>query len=66
MFVGKTRFRWNGDPSTEEEIDNVFVGTGTTPKGSTWAMNPVPRNDSSQTGASFAPKCNETCTGCTG
>ena len=29
-------------------------------------MNPIPRNDSHQTGTSFAPKCNETCTNCTG
>lgn len=63
-FVGKTRFRWNGDRSTEEEIDNVFVAEGTHPPGSQWAMNPVPRNDSGQTGKSFAPKCNETCHGC--
>lgn len=64
-FVGQTRFRWNGDPTTDEEIDNVFVSVGTFPPGSRWAMNPVPRNDTAQTGTSFAPKCNETCTGCT-
>ena len=29
-------------------------------------MNPIPRNDTAQTGASFRPKCNETCTGCSG
>eukprot|EP00662_Eupelagonemidae_sp_cell21_P057730 gene57730-biopygen55208 len=64
----------NGGAAAEEEIDGVFVSTGTTPKGSTWAhphcahralwgvcwaMNPIPRNDSFQTGASFAPKCGE-------
>jgi len=65
-YVGNTRFRWNADPSTEEEIDTVLVSQGTTPPGSTWAMNPIPRNDTEQTGASFAPKCNETCSGCSG
>ena len=29
-------------------------------------MNPIPRNDSAQTGASFAPRCRETCSGCSG
>ena len=28
-------------------------------------MNPIPRNDTAQTGASFAPKCREVCSGCT-
>ena len=65
-FVGNSRFRWNGDRSSEEEIESVFVSEGTHPPGSQWAMNPVPRNDTDQTGASFAPKCNETCAGCTG
>ena len=66
QFVGRTRFRWDGDRSTEEEIDNVLVSRGTTPAGSTWAMNPIPRNNTHQTGRSFAPKCNETCTDCVG
>jgi len=64
-FVGNTSFRWNGDRTTDEQIENVFVAVGTHPAGSTWAMNPVPRNDTAQTGASFAPKCKEVCTGCT-
>ena len=66
VFIGDTRFRWDGDPATEEAIDNVFVDAGTTPRGALWAMNPVPRNDSHQTGASFAPKCKETCSNCMG
>ena len=33
----------DGDPATDEEIENVFVSTGTTPAGSTWATNPIPR-----------------------
>jgi len=66
QFVGNTSFRWNGDPSTTEEIDNVFVEFGTHPRGSKWAMNPIPRNDTRATGASFAPKCKETCEGCEG
>lgn len=24
-----------------------------------WAMNPIPRNDTTQTGKSFKPRCNE-------
>lgn len=66
QFVGNTTLRWNGNSSTDEEIDNVFVSAGTHPAGSTWAMNPIPRNDTHQTGASFKPKCKETCTGCSG
>ena len=66
VFMGKTRLRWNGDNTTDEEIDNVLVATGTTPRGSIWAMNPIPRNDTGQTGSSFAPLCKETCTGCSG
>ena len=30
-FVGQTRFRWDANPSTEEEIDNIFVSTSTMP-----------------------------------
>jgi len=66
QFVGNTSLRWNGDPTTAEEIDNVFVSEGTHPPGSVWAMNPIPRNDSHQTGASFPPKCREVCQGCEG
>lgn len=66
QFVGPTHLRWDRNDSTLEPIDNVFVGEGTHPAGSIWAMNPIPRNDSAQTGASFKPKCNETCTGCSG
>lgn len=65
-FVGRTALRWDGDDATKEYIDNIFVQQGTTPAGSEWAMNPIPRNDTAQTGASFAPLCNETCTGCEG
>ena len=39
VFVGNTTLRWDGDNTTDEEIDNVFVGTGTHPPGSTWAMS---------------------------
>jgi len=35
------------------------VSTGTLPAGSTWAKNPLPRNDTANTGRSFAPKCEE-------
>ena len=65
-FVGATRFRWDDDPASEEAIATTLVSTGTSPAGSIWAMNPIPRNDTQSTGASFPPKCRETCTGCEG
>lgn len=40
-------------------IDGDYVSHGTLPAGSTWAKNPLPRNDTSNTGQSFAPKCEE-------
>lgn len=35
--------QWNN--GTTLKIPGVFVDNGTTPKGSTWAMNPIPRID---------------------
>lgn len=57
-FVGHQMFRWNGTKTFN--FDGVYLSEGTTPKGSTWARNPVPRNDYAQTGQGFPPYCTET------
>lgn len=56
-FYGLQKFRWNDDK--EFSFNGTYVSEGTTPKGSTWAMNPIPRNDTSSTGKSFEPRCPE-------
>ena len=53
-FVGLQGFEW-GD-GTVVFFEGTYVSEGTIPAGSTWAMNPVPRNDTLQTGASFPPR----------
>ena len=35
------------------------MSEGTIPVGSTWAKNPIPRNDTRNTGKSFPPRCEE-------
>jgi len=40
-------------------FEGSYVTEGTVPAGSAWAMNPVPRNDTAQTGRSFRPRCEE-------
>lgn len=40
-FVGKPSLLWNN--GTAKEYDGVYVTEGTSPKGSAWAMNPIPR-----------------------
>lgn len=54
-FVGQQMFRWNGTKTFN--FTGTYVSEGTTPTGSTWARNPVPRNDYRQTGAGFPPYC---------
>lgn len=39
-FTGKQFLKWNDDHT--EEIDGTYVTTGTWPKGSMWAVNPLP------------------------
>ena len=56
-FVGMQSFKW-GD-GTQIYFEGTYVSKGTVPKGSTWAMNPIPRNDTEQTGQSFRPRCKE-------
>ena len=53
-FVGLQSFIW-GD-GVQIYFNGTYVSEGTLPKGSTWAMNPIPRNDTAQTGQSFKPR----------
>ena len=57
-FVGKQALRWGGVGGDVLRFDGTYVTQGTTPAGSAWAMNPIPRNDYKQTGQGFTPKCN--------
>jgi len=57
-FEGMQSFRWN-DGRKQVWFNGTYVSDGTTPKGSMWAMNPIPRNDTRQTGQSFEPRCEE-------
>uniref|UniRef100_A0A7S2FV91 Chitin-binding type-4 domain-containing protein n=1 Tax=Haptolina brevifila TaxID=156173 RepID=A0A7S2FV91_9EUKA len=59
-FVGKQRLRWRGGRAhggLEIAFDGTYTTSGTTPAGSMWAKNPIPRNDMGQTGVGFAPPC---------
>ena len=56
-FVGQQGFVW-GDGS-DHWFNGTYVTEGTVPAGSKWAMNPLPRNDTANTGASFPPRCEE-------
>jgi len=56
-FEGLQGFRW--DNGMEFWFEGTYVSNGTVPKDSTWAMNPIPRNDTIQTGQSFKPRCDE-------
>ena len=61
-FVGQSSFRWDakeGQGGLRTWFDGDYVSTGTLPAGSTWAKNPLPRNDVGNTGPGFAPKCDE-------
>ena len=51
----KHQLEW---PDGKTEIKAVFVSAGTSPKGSTWAMNPLPYSNSGAA-PEFAPPCNE-------
>ena len=46
-FVGQQILRWGGGPAhggKELRFNGTYVSTGTIPKGSVWARNPIPRN----------------------
>eukprot|EP00041_Stephanoeca_diplocostata_P012273 m.205821 g.205821 ORF g.205821 m.205821 type:complete len:362 (+) comp18884_c0_seq1:159-1244(+) len=49
-FVGQQRLRWGGPKGTTIAFNGTYVSTGTVPEGSTWVVNPIPRNDFAQTG----------------
>ncbi len=55
-FVGRSSFRWNGVGGEQHFFDAIEVKDV---RNATWRMNPVPRNDTFQTGESFAPLCDE-------
>lgn len=56
-FVGQQTLRWGGVNGTNISFNGVYVSEGTTPAGSTWVINPIPRNDEHQTGEGFEPPC---------
>jgi len=64
-FVGKPngepqqKFRWGGRGGHEENITGTYVSEGTLPKGSMWAMNPIPDFGSDKGALSFEPRCKE-------
>ena len=62
-FVGgKQSFRWGGLNGTQIWFDGTYVSEGTNPPGSTWAMNPIPRNGEAHStldGRGFKPRCEE-------
>ena len=40
-FEGKSSLRWGGKTGKQMYFDATYVSEGTTPAGSTWAMNPL-------------------------
>eukprot|EP00035_Acanthoeca_spectabilis_P021459 m.438361 g.438361 ORF g.438361 m.438361 type:complete len:394 (+) comp18227_c0_seq1:15-1196(+) len=68
-FVGQSALRWGGVDGTTLNFDAVYVTEGTSPEGSMWAKNPVPRawrdqhgawgsgSNQMQTGEGFQPVC---------
>lgn len=74
-FTGSQKFRWGGKTGTVEEVQGTYVSDGipavgriegvlhtnigVIPKGSTWAMNPIPDYGSDRPAPSFKPRCKE-------
>lgn len=58
-FVGQQSLRWGGVNGTTISFDGWYVSEGTSPPGSTWVINPIPRNDEAQTGKGFTPRCKD-------
>ena len=56
-FTGQQGFVWAD--GTDHWFNGTYVTQGTLPAGSMWARNPLPRNDTANTGASFPPQCDE-------
>mmetsp|Transcript_94636 Transcript_94636/g.131528 ORF Transcript_94636/g.131528 Transcript_94636/m.131528 type:complete len:205 (+) Transcript_94636:2-616(+) len=59
-FVGQQMLRWGGPNGNSIAFNGTYVTEGTTPPGSMWVVNPIPRNDIGQTGQGFPPHCNNT------
>ena len=78
-FEGSSIFRWGGVEAVSHAFAPITITEGTTPPGSSWRKNPVPRawrnpdgrwadaSNHLQTGEGFQPLCpnteNRTCTG---
>ena len=64
-FVGPPQFRWGGKNGRVENYTGTYVsGDMVLPKGSTWAMNPIPDYGSDpdhgpNPGANHPPRCKE-------
>ena len=60
-FVGQQMLRWGGGTANggkQLSFNATYATTGTTPPGSMWAKNPIPRNDGvTGQGYSLAPGC---------
>ena len=56
-FVGNQTLRWGGEKGDRFSYKGTYVTEGTTPAGSMWSMNPIPRNDVDQTGVGFKQRC---------
>ncbi len=67
-FVGESAFRWGGRGGEVHYFNATYVTEGTSPEGSMWAINPVPRawkslttgewaGNYAQTGEGFQPFC---------
>ena len=64
-FVGQQGLRWGGGPKhggSEIFFNGTYADEGTTPPGSKWVVNPIPRNDwTGQHGvqSGFEPHCDD-------
>jgi len=58
-FTGLQTFRWGGKGGESFSFPGTYITEGTIPEGSMWAMNPIPRNDNTNTGVGFEPRCKE-------
>lgn len=60
-FVGPSILRWGGDKATQLEFNASRTSVGTTPAGSMWARNPIPRfpEQWEDEGPAFEPVCEE-------
>ena len=54
-FIGQQSLRYSN--GQQIWFNGTYVTEGTTPKGSTWSRNPIPRNDIGGSGVGFAPPC---------